>query len=463
LSARASTVRRVFDRWTDDRWTDEQVLALAPDRSSTAAARKLATAGPWTATGATPGAVWGSCQGSGRTPYQVAVDLAGTGSSCTCASRKFPCKHALGLLLLWSAGSVSFSPEPPDRVVAWLASRERRAGRAEARPAGDDADRRVAGAADADAGRRRAEQRERRMLDGLAELDQWLRDQVRSGLAGTDRAGYGPFEAVAARMVDAQVPGIAAVLRRLAAVAVSGEGWPGRLLEEYALLHLLARAAPAALAAPGTPFAATVRAHLGVNVPRIEVLAGPAERDRWRVLALRDDVEERLTARRVWLRGESTGALALVLTFAAPGQPLDTSLVPGTIVDADLHRYPGAVRLRALLGERRGTVRATRGVPGVTLDHALADRATALAADPWLRSWPAVLAGVVPVADGGGWWLMDTASSGTLPLVGGDPDWAFLATAGGGPVTLLAELLTDGVRTVSVLPPLVGATEGLAG
>src|SRR5512140_1268070 len=112
----------MFDRWTDDR-----VLALAPDLPSVAAARRLATPGSWTATGATPAAVWGSCRGTARTPYQVRVDLTGPASACTCPSRRFPCKHALGLLLLWSAGSVPDAPEPPERVAAWLAARRARA------------------------------------------------------------------------------------------------------------------------------------------------------------------------------------------------------------------------------------------------------------------------------------------------------------------------------------------------
>ena len=51
-----------------NRWTSEQVRALAPDPSSLAAARDLATPGKWLAAGAiddgTTG-VWGLCRGSG--------------------------------------------------------------------------------------------------------------------------------------------------------------------------------------------------------------------------------------------------------------------------------------------------------------------------------------------------------------------------------------------------------------
>jgi len=464
LSAAASTVPGMFDRWTDD-----QVLALAPDASSTAAGRHLATPGSWTAAGASaqPAAVWGSCRGSGKVPYRVAVDLAGPAFSCSCPSRKFPCKHALGLLFLWSTGGVPGLAEPPEHVTSWLAGRQERAARPRSAAVAPGE---RPGLADPDAARRRAEQRERRMLDGLGELDRWLRDQVRSGLAGTDRAGYEPFDALAARLVDAQVPAVAAAVRGLAGTAVSGEGWPARLLEEYALLHLLARAAEAVL--PGGDadgggadgggadggLAATVRAHLGVTVPREQVLSTPGERDRWRVLARRDELEERLTVRRVWLRGEVGGRAAVVLTFAMPGEPLDASLAPGTTVDAVVHRYPGGARLRALVGERHGTARAAGGVPGVGLVDALTEWAGALAVDPWLRAWPVVLSGVVPVVDDAGWWLVDGSGAGSLPLAGvGDQGWALLATSGGGPVTLLAEIVPGGVRAVALLPAAASA------
>ncbi|HEY6408427.1 MAG TPA: hypothetical protein VIY29_13245, partial [Ktedonobacteraceae bacterium] len=86
---------------------------------------------------------------------------------------------------------------------------------------------------------RRAEQREARVASGLAELDRWLCDQVRQGLAVGQQAGYRHWDDIAARMVDAQAPALAGRLRGLASVPHSGPGWDGRLLEEYALLRLL--------------------------------------------------------------------------------------------------------------------------------------------------------------------------------------------------------------------------------
>ena len=87
------------------RWTEKRVVELAPDDSSVNAARRLLNPALWSETGSTEILVWGKCQGSGKTPYQVSVDLAGPAFRCSCPSRKFPCKHALALLLLWVRGS----------------------------------------------------------------------------------------------------------------------------------------------------------------------------------------------------------------------------------------------------------------------------------------------------------------------------------------------------------------------
>ncbi|TVT18438.1 SWIM zinc finger family protein, partial [Amycolatopsis rhizosphaerae] len=112
----------------------EQVLALAPDAASAKAGRGQASAAKWPASGCSERAVWGECQGSGKKPYQVCVELAGPAFRCSCPSRKFPCKHALGLLLRWSAGELVPAGEP-DWAGTWLAERAARAERTAVRAA----------------------------------------------------------------------------------------------------------------------------------------------------------------------------------------------------------------------------------------------------------------------------------------------------------------------------------------
>jgi hypothetical protein len=326
---------------------------------------------------------------------------------------------------------------PSQRTARWLAS-----GRAwPATGAGSGA-----GAKDPKAAARRAEQRETRVASGLAELDRWLCDQARQGLATSQQAGYGHWDAIAARMIDAQAPGLAERLRALASVPHSGAGWDGRLLEEYALLHLLAVAYRRQGELP-PPLRETVRSRIGFSLRQADVLAGgPPVRDHWQVLARRDLEQDRFRARRTWLRGRTTGRDALLLSFAAAGQPLDDSLTVGTDADADLVFYPGAVPLRAVVRARHraGHDDSDGGPPdGGPVAGLLAGYAAALAADPWLDSWPAVL--VVTPARAPAPAVCD-ADGDALPLHPGAGDcWPLFALSAGQPLTLAGEWTPRGL------------------
>jgi len=444
------------------RWSAESVLDLAPDESSRRSAAGLGRPAPWTGTGVAGDVLWGLCAGSGKNPYQTVVDLAGPAYRCSCPSRKFPCKHALGLLLNWANGSVPEAGAPADFARAWLDDRRARAEKAEkpfARtvPADSPLPTDSGPVKDEAAASRRAQQRAQRVASGLAELQSWLRDQVRVGLSATPAHGHA--NEIAARMVDAQAPGVAGVLRGLSAVPVSGEGWPGRLLGEYAQLHLLVRAHERLDSLP-PELAATVRSRVGYPTSRADVLTRPAVTDHWAVLGLRDLVEGNVPGRRVWLRGRDSGQWAMLLTFAAPNgfggaggwQDPDTArLRPGTELHATLHYYPGQPSLRAAMGERHAQpAPANRPVPAGDVDALLAGYAAGLAQDPWLTLWPALLAGT-PVAPGRGdrWHLIDQAGV-ALPVAERESLWTLLSVSGGRPVTVAGEWQPDGLLPLTV-------------
>ena len=394
------------------RWSADSVLDLAPDESSRRSGAGLGRPAPWSGAGVAGDLLWGLCAGSGKNPYQVVVDLGGPAYKCTCPSRKFPCKHALGLLLNWAHGTVPEESAPADFAAAWLADRRARAEKAEKSvvrtdPADSGSSAASGPMADASAtgetaaarqARQRADQRAERVANGLAELRSWLRDQILVGLSAASSTtpavaraaapARGHASEIAARMVDAQAPGVAGVLRGLSEVPGSGEGWPGRLLGEYAQLHLLARAHQRLGDLP-PELAATVRSRIGYPTSRADVLARPAVTDRWAVLGVRDLVDGNVPGRRIWLRGRDSGRWAMLLTFAAPGgggfgrsggwQDPDTArLRPGTELDASLHYYPGQPALRAAAGERQAQpARAQRPVPAGDVAALLAGYAAA--------------------------------------------------------------------------------------
>ena len=411
------------------------MLALAPDASAGRAAEGLASPVPWSGTGTAGDAVWGLCQGSGANPYRTVVDLTGPAWKCSCPSRKFPCKHALALLLLWSGGSVPEEEEPADFAKTWLEARP--PSRVSAETLGADA-----GVKDEAAAAKRAAERDRRVAGGLAELTEWLRDQVRAGLADSaSRPGHAA--AVAARMVDAQAKGVAGTLRGASDIPASGAGWPGRLLSEYGMLHLLARAHENLDTLPDG-LAATVRSRVGYTTPRREVLAEPAVTGHWEVLAVRDLTDGEVPARRVWLRDRASAQAAMLLTFNSPAgwsDPAVALLRPGTGFRADLHFYPGQPPLRAVTGTRHSEpARVKPPVPDGGADSLLAGYAAALERDPWLTVWPALLDGTpVPPAGPLKSWHLADGTGAALPLAENESLWTLLAVSGGGPVTVAGE------------------------
>ncbi|MCX4092117.1 SWIM zinc finger family protein [Nocardia sp. alder85J] len=426
-------------------WTADRIAALAPDAASLSAARGLR--GRWSGTGRHRAALWGLCAGSGATPYRTVVDLDGPAYTCTCPSRKFPCKHALALLLVWSEGAVAEAEAPADFAATWLTARAARA----AKPVAA-----VDRAPDPGTGG----QRRARVAAGLADLEVWLCDQIRTGLAQSDRS-FPAFEAVAARMVDAQAPGVAAALRQLPRVALVREDWPVVLLREFGRLHLLA-AAHRRLdeLAPGP--AASVRTHIGYPVTAESVRAQPPVRDRWMVLGQRHTEEERLHTRRVWLRGRTSGRWALIVdhSFGSPAFPPDMPL-PGTMIDADLHFHPAAAPLRAVWGVRHDVPEPFTTVPVAPAESAAGERlsgiatalrehAAALGADPWLRGWPVLLPQVVPVVTETDWYVRESDGSALRLARCAEAPWSLLGVSGGHPVTVIGEWTADGLVPISV-------------
>ncbi len=474
-----------------ERWSADQVLGLAPDASSRTAGSKLAAAGPWAESGAAGGAVWGLCRGSGTRPYQTVVDLQGPAYKCSCPSRKFPCKHALGLLLRWAGGEVPETPPAaeapggegdggavPEWAAEWLASRREKAERKAA--AGPAAERTPDPAAAAEA-RRRAEQRLQRIAAGATELEQRLTDLLRDGLATAPRGAV--WEETAARMVDAQAPGLAARVRELGSLPASGPGWPARLLAECSLIHLLDQGFLRLDELPG-PLAATVRARVGLTVDAAGLLRGGTLRDSWLVLAQEDADDGKLVTRRIWLHGARSQRTALLLAYGAAGRVPEQSLPTGLVLDAELAYYPGAYPLRAALGTVHAGPRSPAGgegggaesavPPGAGIAEAVAAYGAALAADPWLEGIPVVLTDVVPVPEEGdeGWQLAERGGDRALPLhpaaTRGPGGWQLLAVSGGGPVTVFGEFGHAGFRPLTTWSagtavPLTGAAAAMAG
>ena len=419
------------------------MAGLAPDDASLAAARRLARPGPWSDTGSTETLVWGKCQGSGRTPYQVSVDLAGPAFRCSCPSRKFPCKHGLALLLLWvdGSGSVADVEEAAGFAQEWAAER---AARGAAREAGAQA--RAGKVPDPDAQARRLEDRLTLMTAGMEEFARWLGDLVRGGTATARRQPQAWWETTAARLVDAQLPGIADDVRSVGSEVAWRADWSERLLLALGRWWTATRAW-AGRDALDPDELGDLRAYLGWSMPTDTVRAGDALPDRWTVLGAHRTEDGRLQQQRTWLRGAASGETVVVLDFAAGTQALPLARLAGSVLDATVARYPGRGVRRALFVDEPAPVATEGTLPdGTDVEGAHAWAAQVWAANPWTRRVPVGLAAVrVGVEQ-----AVDPVGAGVRLTTDADV-WALLARTGGRPTDVFGELDHGRFRPLTIV------------
>ena len=96
--------------------TEQLIEQVAPDNAALQAGRGLRK--KIAKLGISADGTWllGECQGSAKLPYQVSVDLINPSAPlgrCNCPSRKFPCKHALGLMFAYVNAPEKFGKREP--------------------------------------------------------------------------------------------------------------------------------------------------------------------------------------------------------------------------------------------------------------------------------------------------------------------------------------------------------------
>jgi hypothetical protein len=413
-------------------FSEEQVLAMAPDDSSKKSGKELANASKWGKRAYSDRALWGECQGSGKLPYQAQVDLVAVAFKCTCPSRKFPCKHGLGLMLLYARDKKLFTEMPePDWVTDWL---DKRSAREEKKT-----EKKEQGAkADPEAQAKRQATRLKRVDDGMADLKLWLKDIVRNGLQALSERESNYFEAMGRRMVDAQAPGLAAMVRQLGEINRFEDGWHAAFLEQVIRIYLILEGFSRLEQLPST-MQAELRTWVGFAQSQEEVKAGAGVRDTWMVLSRRSEQEDNITVERTWLYGMTTQQYALILQFSVRASLPELTLMPGTCIDAELCYFSGASPRRALVRQQFGMVEpgAVNGLKGW---RQVAETLAAVqTVNPLVDVSPVIIDGVMPVRDGSNRWLLkDREGYGVVLQSTHERAWKLMAISGGTPLRLFA-------------------------
>jgi hypothetical protein len=380
--------------------TAEQILALAPDAASAKAGSGQANLSYWSQLGANEEALWGLCQGSGKEPYRTQIELGTPAFKCSCPSRKFPCKHGLGLYLLYAKQKDQFQHAQPEWVSEWLKGREQRqekkASKAEETQtltAEDLASREKSA-------QKRQDKRETNVANGIALLETWLSDLATEGLAGLRAKPASAWEAMAARMIDAQAAGLATRIRDIGMLIYgsSQTAWEIPVAGELGKLSLLLQTYKKMTQTPElltSEQQIDVRTAIGWVASQEDALKQNAYEDHWLVLGNDTHHEARLSRRACYLWGMRTNKTAMLLQFAAGGQSLPSPYLTGSVYQGGVHFYPSATPLRAQVGgDLQRCPEHIFSLEKQVFSHQLQWFAEQLAVNPFIDALPIILSDV---------------------------------------------------------------------
>lgn len=327
-------------------WTEEKIQSLVTDSGSWRDGQKLAQISKWVSIGRDEKSAWGSIQGSGSSPYKTCIDLDDMASKCTCPSRKFPCKHAAALMMLFVRDEITQVAATPDWAMTWLEGRQRK------REAAENSTPDTPKKAPDPAKQAKTEAARLKKVDaGVEELRLFLEDTVRQGLSDSRIKDYAYWDRIAARMVDAQMSPIAKRLRQLSGLAYQkNAAWVEGLAMEIARLYALTEAYLKRDALP-VGLQADVLTLFGFPVKNDVVLAEqPRVADRWNIIGVvTQALDDGLIERRTWLYGDTTRRYALLLDFAHTRNPFTTNYPAGKAFEGEVAYYPSAYPLRVAL------------------------------------------------------------------------------------------------------------------
>lgn len=171
--------------------TEQFILLQAPNAAAAANGKKLAQSGKFQGRGrdADGKVYWAECAGSGKNPYRTSVDFSvsedAPTSRCSCPSRQFPCKHALGMMYEMLADKPFTVGEIPADLAEKMAKQAARAAKKEEKEALPEKPRKDNSSAQ--------KKRIAKQLEGLDLAEKLVNDLLTGGigtLAGTSAQSF---------------------------------------------------------------------------------------------------------------------------------------------------------------------------------------------------------------------------------------------------------------------------------
>ncbi len=338
-------------------FSEQQVEQLAPDTASLKAGRALSNANAWMVKQVNSRVLWGEIKGSGSKPYRTQIDIQNIAFKCSCPSFKFPCKHGIGLMLAFANQQEVFTETAtePDWVKEWMDKRtqkaEKQAEKTEVLEDEKEQDDKAQKAKE-----KRQTERLAQVENGIAELELWLKDLIRTGILALPTKDLRYFDQMAARMVDSKATGLAGRVRALRDLNyVQQTAWQKEALSLMAELFLLIEAFKNSSNLSPT-WQLSLKNLVGWNQSQKELLQdATAEKvqDTWVVLGQEQQEVEGIIVQRNWLWGTQNDRTALILNFGTPFSPLENTVLAGSCIEAELAFFPAVLPQRAVLSRQK--------------------------------------------------------------------------------------------------------------
>jgi hypothetical protein len=310
-----------------------------------------------------------------------------------------------------------------------------------------------------------------RAAHGLEDLENWLMDTMRRGLAATLSEDPAALQHIAARMADASLPGLSRLLRISMTGNTSGVGkWPQSssntlMLRPDWLEKTSALLAQCYLAIRtfrrrdilDEAMLYDLQTFLGINIRKEDVMAWNAlQEDVWAVVGQQEEiVEEHNKMRKTWLWGLESARFALILDYNFNHQGFPPGLEIGCFYSGKVAYYPSAFPQRVLIPDALVAQKMDWGslqVNGITDFNTFADLyASSLAAQPWLTAFPVLFSEVSAIRQNDRFYLMDRDQS-ILPLQAlENTAWQVMALSAGHPMIVFGTWDGLGFMPLSVL------------
>lgn len=282
-------------------------------------------------------------------------------------------------------------------------------------------------------------QRLERMKAGASELQQWLIDLTRNGIASLSQSSDQFWEQISTRMVDQQLGGVANQINQLKQMIQQDE-------ENTSISSVLAQLSMIATGFSNwetlVPKLQMELAQLGgAKVKQEAVLNQKGIQDDWLVMAQSFSLFDQLTARSVWLLGSKTNRKALILNYTFGNQPFPDHYEVGMAFEGEVAFFPGAIPVRGLLKHKKALNHAYSLPPYIKDFQEVKTRmAKAIAISPWLSQIPCLIGGITPLIADKKSILLDRKKKQVMASPSIEKQfWKLLAVSGNQPINLFGE------------------------